>query len=306
MKIGVIGIGYWGKKVLGEYLALEKEKKIESVGICDANQSILKMYAGKVAMVSDNYKEFISSSEIDAVHICTNNATHYEIAKAAIEAGKHVLLEKPMTINANQAYNLVEMASHQGVALQVGHIFRFANVIRKTRELIETGYFGDIHYFTLRWTNLMNPIKDVDVLWDLLPHPIDILNFVTGEFPVKIGGIAGAYRRAEPNEIAFINMIFEKGFIAHIELSWLSPKRERIMRIIGSKRSAEIECVQQKMYIYEGNDNFFEMPIEDNNTIKEEQENFFEAIKSGRTMFNSHIVGARTVDIIEKTIQAVK
>jgi len=306
MNIGVIGIGYWGSKVLREYLNLVEEEKVDAVGICDVNQNVLKRYNDCVIKISKDYKKFLSSDDIDAIHICTNNDSHYEIARTAIEAGKHVLLEKPMTTNANQAYKLVEMASNRGIILQVGHIFRFANAIRKTKELVKKDYFGEIYYFTLRWTTLMTPIEGVDVIWDLLPHPIDILNFLTGEFPIKIDGVARSYRREKLNEMAIINMEYEKRFIANIELSWLSPKRRRSLEIIGSNRTGEIECVKQRIHIHEGIGNKFEIPVEKNNTIKEELENFLKAIKSGKAMYNAHIVGARAVDIIEKTINNIK
>lgn len=134
-------------------------------------------------------------------------------------------------------HNLVEIASENGLVLQVGYIFRFANVIRKVKELYEEGFFGDIRYFKLEWTSLITPIKDLDIIWDLLPHPLDIINFITGEWPSRFGVTGRAYRREELNEVAFIQADFNKKFFANIEISWLQPIRRRIMEIVGSKRS---------------------------------------------------------------------
>jgi len=303
MNIGVIGVGYWGSKVVREYLDLAKEGKIDGVGVCDVREEVLNAFRDNenIIKLSTDYKEFLKDDVIDAVHICTNNAFHYEVAKEALDDGKHVLLEKPMTTDSSKAYELVELSAHNGLILQVGHIFRFANVIRKARELVEDKYFGDIYYLTLKWTTLMQPIKGVDIIWDLLPHPLDIIHFLTGKWPSDWQVMARQYRREELSELALINLDY-KDFVATIELSWLTPERKRLMEIIGSDKMAKIECVKQKMHIFEGNEKQFDIEIEANNTIREEAINFIESIKYQRMPFNSHIIGAKNVDIVEKIV----
>jgi len=305
MNIGIIGVGYWGKKVVGEYIELAKEGKIEGVGICDVREEVLKEFEDRehVIKVSKDYREFLKGDDIDGVHICTNNASHYEIAKEALQNGKHVLLEKPMTTDANKAYELVEISAHTGLILQVGHIFRFANVIRKAKELVEKNYFGKIYYFTLKWTTLMNPINGVDIIWDLLPHPLDIVHFLTGKWPANWQVSAKFYRRKSLNEIAFINLDY-KDFVANIELSWVTPERKRLMEIVGSNRMAKVECVKQKILVFE-DDKRFDMEIEANNTIKGEAINFIESIKKGKLPFNSHIIGAKNVDVTERIMKSI-
>ena len=306
MNIGVIGVGYWGSKVVREYIDLAEEGKIEGVGVCDMRKEILEKYKENknIVKLSSDYREFLKEDTIDAVHICTNNAFHYEVAKEALENGKHVLLEKPMTTEANNAYELVELSAHNGLILQVGHIFRFANVIRKAKHLMDENYFGKIYYFTLKWTTLMQPIRGVDIIWDLLPHPLDIIHFLTSRWPSDWQVMARAYRREKPNEMTFINLDYGE-FTANIELSWLTAERKRLMEIVGSERMGKVECVKQKMHIFEGNEKEFDVEIEANNTIREEAINFIESIKNKKMPFNSHIIGAKNVDVIEKIMENI-
>ena len=302
MRVGVIGIGYWGQKVAREYISLLNENKIDSLSLCDADESKLTTFEGKAAIFT-NFEKFID--RVDAIHVCTNNSTHYEITKETLEQGKHVLVEKPMTPSHEEAYGLVEHASSNGCILQVGHIFRFANVIRKAKELYEDEYFGQPYYFNIQWSHKMQPIKGVDILWDLLPHPIDILDFITGDWPSEFTGIGRAFRRKQPNEMINIQGIYDNGLVANIHLSWLSPIRRRTIEIVGSECTASIECVEQVINLYE-DEKSKPLKIEPNNTIREEIMNFLKATETGKSNFNSAIVGARAVDIIEKAIESLK
>jgi len=303
MRVGVIGIGYWGKKVAREYIDLYEEGFIDSIALCDIDESKLEPFKEQVKTYS-KIDEFIRA--IDAVHICTNNQTHYDIAKAALMNETNVLVEKPMTMNHDQAYSLVEIASEHGLVLQVGHIFRFANVIRKVKELYKEGFFGDIRYVKLEWTSLMPPIKDLDIIWDLLPHPLDIINFVTGEWPTEFRVTGRAYRREKLSEVAFIQADYNNDFFANIAISWLQPIRRRTMEIVGSRRSAIVDCVGQELEVYEEGGSKNRIEVVPNNTIRDEAFNFLNAIKTGKNTFNSAIVGARCVEMIERAIERQK
>jgi len=303
MKLGVIGIGRWGRKVAREYIALMNEGIIDSVILCDIDSSRLRPFAD-VAITCNNIDEAIRKA--DGIHICTPNSTHYEIAKRALESRVHVLVEKPMTTDHNQAYELVEIAIANDLILQVGHIYRFANAIRKIRELYENNYFGKVYYFNLAWTHLMPYMEGVDVLWDLLPHPLDILNFITGKWPIEFVGVGKAFRRSELNEVASLQAIFDDGTFANIHLSWLSPIRRRILEIAGSKRTALVECVKQEIKIFEGDIREKLLDVEVNNTIRDEILNFIRAIETGKNNFNSSIIGARSVEMIERAINSLR
>lgn len=302
MRIGVIGIGYWGQKVAREYISLLNEGKLDSLSLCDVDESKLTTFKGEINTFT-NFDEFINS--VDAIHVCTNNSRHYEITRKALNQCKHVLVEKPMTLDPDEAYELVEHASSNGCILQVGHIYRFANVIRKVKELYGDEYLGKPYYFNIRWTHKMQPIKGIDILWDLLPHPIDILNFITGNWPLEFTGVGRVFRREKTNEMVNIQGIYDNSLVTNIHLSWLSPIRRRTIEIVGSERTALVECVKQEINIYEEG-KIEPLKLEANNTIRDEIVNFLNAIETGKSSFNSAIVGARAVDIIKKAIETLK
>jgi len=301
MRIGVIGLGRWGTKVAKEYISLLEEGIIDSIILCDTDNSRLKQFTNITTY--NKLKDVIE--KVDGIHICTSNDTHYEIAKEALNSGVNVLVEKPMTTNSNQAYELVETSIEKNLILQVGHIFRFANVIRKIKELYENKYFGDVYYFNLVWTHNMPYIEGVDILWDLLPHPLDILNFITKKWPTKFVGVGKAFRRNKLNEVVSLQALFDDSLFATIHLSWLNPIRRRILEIVGSDHVALADCVEQNAKIYEGSEEK-SLEIEPNNTIRDEILNFIKAIEKGTNNFNSCIVGARSVEIIEKAIASME
>lgn len=306
MNIGVIGIGSWGKRVVGEYHSLVKEGELTAVGICEKNPDLLKQAKDmNPSVVSTDYKEFLKHKDIDAVHICVPNEYHYEIAKYALQNGKHVLLEKPITQEARSAYELVEIASQEGLILQVGHIFRFAQVLRKTKELVDQDYFGQIYYMTLNWTTLMNYMEGIDIIWDLLPHPLDMIHFLTGKYPKTWHINAKPLRRKSLNELAVLSLEYDD-FFATIELSWVTAERKRLLQLIGSQRQAKVECVKQQLHIYEGNQKEFDIPVEKNNTIRDEALNFITSIQNKKMLYNAHIIGAQNVDIIEKILHSLQ
>jgi len=300
MKVGVVGLGYWGSKVVEEYVALRDDGEIAGVVACDADPS-------KLSAVDDVDARHESLDDalpaVEALHVCTNNATHYPIAEQALTAGKDVLVEKPLTTDRKRAYDLVELASESGGILQSGHIFRFANVVRRVRDLFDEGYFGDVYDVSLRWTHRMEPTEQTNVLWDLLPHPIDILNFVTDEWPDDVRGI-GANHRNGTLESAHAQFRLGEA-TATVQVSWVDYVRRRTLEIAGSERSARVECVDQTIEVFDG-DGRESIPVETNNTIRTEAENLVTAVRTRENTFNSAIVGARTVDAIQSIAESVE
>ena len=298
MRIGIVGIGHWGKKLIDEYSALKEEGIIEDVIACDIKKDALQSLPSNVTTI-DNYHKMISMDMVDAVHIASNNYTHYTFATEAIEHEKHVLLEKPMATSSKDAYHLVELSSRNGTILQVGHIFRFANVMRDLKRYITDKYFGDIRYISTRWTNLMPPIPSVDIVWDLLPHQIDIIHFLTDKYPSSFRRVSKSFRRDRLAEASIITLDYDD-FIAGIKLSWVTPKRSRHIEIVGSERMASVDAVGQKIHVISDDGNKYDLSVEVNNTIRSEILNFIESIKTGKMPFNSHIIGARNTEIVEK------
>jgi len=301
MRIGIIGIGRWGIKVVREYLELAKENIVESVTLFDLDSSKLMKFKDSAAICTD-FREF--TKQVDAVHICTPNTTHYEIARKMLDNDIHVLIEKPMSETSDQAFRLVELALSKNLVLQVGHIFRFANIVKKIRELHLHNEFRKIIYFNLAWTHSIPPIRGTDVIYDLLPHPLDILNFIIGDWPIEFNGV-GVTSRTNTIEACYLQAIYENGAIANIHLSWISPIRRRYIEVVGMNKTLIADCVKQEGTIYSENATR-KLDVEPNNTIREEILNFIKTIKDGKNEPNSGIVGIRSIEMVKKARDSVK
>jgi predicted dehydrogenase len=204
-----------------------------------------------------------------------------------------------MALEARQAWELVGIAKSAGLCLQVGHIFRFNNALKLVRDLVAHGYFGDVYYLKLQWTTLMDSPLNRDIIFDLGPHPVDILNYLLNKWPLKVACQARAYRRAELEELAYMTMEFDNHVIAHVELSWLQPGKIRDATLIGSQRSAVVDCVNQSIRICEnGGTEIFNLPVQSNNTILDETKNYAESIIGKVNHKNTGSSGARNVAIL--------
>ena len=305
LNVAVIGAGYWGKKIIEEYLELARSgSRVDLSMVCDLEDRNLK-HCSEVFHISESrltrdYGEALSSSDVDAVHICTPNETHHQICKEALNANKHVLLEKPMALHAKNAWELVGIAESKGLILQVGHIFRFNNALRMMRDLLAQDYLGDLYYLKLQWTTLMPSPLNRDIIFDLGPHPVDILNYLLRKWPVRVSCRGMACRRKLLEELAYITLEFEGRLMAHVELSWLQPGKVREVTIVGSERSASVDCLNQSIGVYENGDgDRFNLDVARNNTIFDEVSHFVESIRGNKNSNNLGSVGARTVAILE-------
>jgi predicted dehydrogenase len=311
VNVAVIGAGYWGKKVVKEYLQLARSNPEVNLSlVCDLADENLG-HCGQVLQLSPeklarDYKEVLSSTKVNAVHICTPNETHYPICKEALKANKHVLLEKPMALEARHAWELVGLAKSKNLCLQVGHIFRFNNALRLMRDLIVQEYLGQLYYLKLQWTTLMPSPLDRDIIFDLGPHPVDILNYLLNMWPRKVACKAKAYRRKLLEELAYMTMEFDEKLMAHVELSWLQPGKRREATIIGSERSAIVDCMNQSITIYENGEEGFSLNVDCNNTILDETAHFADCILGAENSKNGGSVGARNVEILEKAKRSLE
>ena len=298
MKLGIVGLGNWGRRVAEEAIILKNEGILEEVHLCDLDTSLLANYEN--LNTTTNYDELLE--KVDFVHICTNNSNHYSLGKKALKAGVHALIEKPLTSNLFDAYDLIESSDECGCVLQVGHIFRFANSVRKLKELYENNVFGEVIHINVDWTHYMQPMENTNVIWDLLPHPLDVLNYVTSQWPIDVKGFSKGTNSNRIDEMAILQLNYQSYLTANIHISWVNPIKRRRVEIIGSKKSAIVECVKQTIELYDKEGNVEKIEVEANNTIREELVNFIESVKTGKSFKNSAIIGLRTVDFIEKTI----
>jgi len=232
VRFGVIGYGYWGPNIVRNVSGLENG---DLVTICDQNPAALKragkLYPG-VTLASDA-REILTSPDIDAVAVVTPVWTHFELAKAALENGKHVFVEKPFTSTSQQAEELIELALKKNLQIMVDHTFLFSGAVKKIRDVVDKGTLGSLYYFDSTRVNLGLFQHDVSVVWDLAPHDLSIMDHILRVKPEAVV-TTGAKHVNDLADMAFITVYFPGNLIAHINVNWLSPVKVR-MTLIGGK-----------------------------------------------------------------------
>jgi UDP-N-acetylglucosamine 3-dehydrogenase len=307
IRIGVVGPGYWGSKVIREILEIGRSTgaiQLHSI-VGHSPESLAKVQKefGRSIPYAVDYEKLVSDPSLSGVRICTPNKTHFEIASRFLRHGKHVLVEKPLTLKSEEAYELVRLSVDNNCVLCVGNIHRFNNGVRELRRVIAEGMIGDPYYVSLRWTGFMNPQLQRDVITDLAPHPFDICNQVLEMWPEEISCEGRGYRTEENMEVAFITSRYKSGPIAHIEISWLDFDKRREITIIGSNGMAYLDCVSQKLFIEKPNGRR-EIRVLPSNTLASEIIHFADCIRNNResTPYVNHedgILGARIVSLLE-------
>ena len=304
--IAVIGAGYWGAKLVNEYLELSlKREDVRLRGIADKSLERLlcvgQRFSLPSSMLKKDYHEVLRDSRVDGVHIATPNETHYEIAAKAIAAGKNVLLEKPMCLTSSNAFKLARCAEKNNLVLLIGHIFRFSNAINKVKEMVETEEIGEIRCIELRWVTQMPPPPGRDIIFDLAPHPIDVLNHILEEWPERVYVEGRSYERKEDGleEIAFALLEFPENMIASVTLSWIhyGPK-ERTVAITSERSRVLTEAVEQTIKAYENN-RTRNIPVKRNNTIESEVSHFVNCVRKNDPPINSALTGIMNVRVLE-------
>jgi len=234
VRFGIIGYGYWGPNVVRN---LDQLDKADVLAICDvsaaARQRAQKAYA-HVEVTSDS-AALLSSTEIDAVAVVTPVWTHYELAKAALENGKHVFVEKPFTSNTAQAEELIELAAKKNLKIMVDHTFLFTGAVRKIRQLLDEDALGKLYYYDSTRVNLGLFQHDVNVIWDLAPHDLSIMDYLIQQHPEAIVATGQSHLNGF-EDVAFITIYFPDKVIAHINVNWLSPVKVRTTLIGGEKK----------------------------------------------------------------------
>lgn len=303
VRVGIIGAGYWGTKLVQEYLSSERSKgKLKLVKVCDSSLPALLACKKKFGIddnsLAQNVRDLIEAPEISAVHIASPNHTHYALAKMALEAGKDVLVEKPMTLDSREAYGLVDLAASKGRVLHVGHIFRFSSALREAHQILRSGGIGKIFYARVQWTDSCY-FPDRNIIFDLGPHPVDVLNLLLEAWPTQVSAFGRAYRNSRQHyEVAYGIAEFDDGVFAHIELSWLHPSKVREASIVGSDGTLVIDCLAQRVLLSNGNGTE-ELLISPSNTIESEIDRFADCVARRDISPTSGLIGARTVEVLE-------
>lgn len=306
INLALLGSGYWGSKLAEEYLQLQQDNRnFNFSGIVDPDKkrldAIRRKLGLKSSMLYDNVEKSLYSKVINAIHVAVPNEAHFNIANEALNHNKHVLLEKPMAMNSRDAFKLARTAEKNGKILLVGHIFRFNSALIKAKELLEQGVIGKINYLQLSWVDNLTPLPNRDIIFDLLPHPVDIINFLTDEWPSSIYVHSKSYARPaekEKEDVAFIIMEMPDGKSVQIALSWIQPGiKQRSVLITGSEGTIIIDTISQDLFICDSKGRR-EITVAKNNTMRSMLTHFVNCIIGNETPNNSSLVGAMTVGIL--------
>lgn len=252
IRIGVIGYGYWGPNLVRNF-ADQRDARVG--GVCDRRGERLgnveRRYPG--VTVTTDAAELIADPAIDAIAIATPVEQHYDLAMAALQQGKHVLVEKPITSTSEQAARLIDEAARRRLVLMVDHTFVYTAAVEKMHELTKAGELGDIYYYDSVRINLGLFQHDVNVLWDLAVHDLSIMDFVLGEEPVAVSATGLSHVPGRPQNIAYMTMFFSGALIGHVHVSWLAPVKVRRTLLGGSRRMVVFDDLEasEKIKVYD-------------------------------------------------------
>jgi len=324
VKFGVVGYGYWGPNVVRN---LDRMDEAEVVAVCDksatARRKVAKAYPD--ALVTGDPGELMISPEIDAIAVVTPVWTHYELAKAALQNGKHVFVEKPFTSNADQARELIELAARKNLKIMVDHTFLFTGAVQKIKQLLQDGALGKLYYYDSTRVNLGLFQHDVNVVWDLAPHDLSIIDHLIQKTPDAISATGQTHLNGH-EDVAFITLYFPDKVIAHINVNWLSPVKVRTTLIGGEKKMLvwnDLEA-DEKIKIYDKGVNvtsreglydllvhyrsgdMWSPQVEQGEALTRELAYFVECILTDKTPVNDGEAGLRVVKMLEAANASIR
>jgi len=290
MKIGIIGLGYWGPNLVRNFIA---QKNVEKVIACDQRLERLDFIKTKSpsVLVTESFQDLLKS-DIDAVVIATPVDSHYILSKQALEAGKHIWVEKPFTSTSQQGEDLLELAEKKNLKIFIDHTFIYTGAVRKMKEIVAKGELGKILHFDSVRINLGLFQKDINVIWDLAPHDLSIMNFVLSHLKptaVSANGIAN-YNGKE--NIAHISLYFEENCFAHFHVNWTSPVKIRRMIVGGDK----------KMLVFDDMENFEKIKVYDAGVDIKNTASIHEALVQYRLgdMYSPKVMQTEALDLAAK------
>ncbi|HZQ21100.1 MAG TPA: Gfo/Idh/MocA family oxidoreductase [Terriglobales bacterium] len=317
VKFGVIGYGYWGPNVVRNIDQLEET---DVVAVCDKSAAARKR-ASKLypqIEITDDPMEIVTSPDVDAVAVVTPVWTHYELAKAALQNGKHIFVEKPFTSNVAQAEELIDLAASKNLKIMVDHTFLFTGAVRKIKQLLDDGALGKLLYYDSTRVNLGLFQHDVNVIWDLAPHDLSIMDYLIQEEPEAVVATGQSHLNGH-EDVAFMTVYFPDKIIAHFNVNWLSPVKVRTTLIGGEKKMVvwnDLEA-DEKIKIYDKGVNvtnqegvynllvnyrsgdMWAPKIEQGEALHRELSYFVECIRNDKTPMNDGIAGLRVVRMLE-------
>jgi predicted dehydrogenase len=324
--VAIIGCGYWG----GNYVRVFSElPESRVVAICDSHLERLQEMGRRFpqAILTNTVEETTQLAEVDAVVVCTGATTHYDIAQRCLTAGKHVLVEKPLTTSITDGEELIALAEERGVTLMVGHTFLYNAGVKKVKEYLDQDDMGHIYYLYARRTNL-GPIRhDINALWDLAPHDISIFNYLLGQTPEWVSAVGAKVLRNGREDVGFITLGYASGVIGNIHISWADPNKVRELVVVGSNKRivfddtkvfervkvyekgvilAEPEATTYCEYHFLMRDGDIISPrIEVSEPLKNQCSHFLSCVRQGQRPFTDGFAGLAVVRVMEAVDRSI-
>lgn len=325
VNVAIIGYGYWGPNLVRNFSSIGVAKVKKVVDLRDERLAVVaKAYPG--VEVSKDIDALWTDSSIDAVVIATPVFTHFDLAKKALQHGKHVLIEKPMTDTVAHAEELIELAQKNQKVLMVDHTFLYTAAVQKMKSLIEKGDIGAVKYFDSTRINLGLIQQDVNVLWDLAPHDISILDYLVTDVPYSVQATGVSHIHNGIENIAYLTVNYQSDIIAHFSCSWSSPVKLRTMLVGGDKKMIVFNDMEptEKIKIYDTAHNVssdeekqrilvdyrvgdvFIPKLANMEALSGMAKDFVEAINTGKTPLSSSKSGLNTIKILEASQTSIK
>jgi predicted dehydrogenase len=323
IRMGVVGYGYWGPNIVRNF---HRQERSRVVAICDKSPKSLNRarQAYPEIRAIDECNDILTATDIDAIAIVTPVWTHYELAKIALENGKHVFVEKPFTCTTAQAEELIELADRKNLKIMVDHTFLFTGAVKRIKELIDNGTLGDLYYYDSTRVNLGLFQHDVNVLWDLAPHDLSIMDYLIKDKPDAVVATGERHLNGVA-DIAFLTLYYPNNMIGHINVNWLSPVKVRTTLIGGEKKMLvwnDLEA-DEKLKIYDkgvqmSGDGVYQLlvsyrsgdmwapRVEQVEALKLEAAYFVDCILNNKRPFNDGAAGLHVVQMLEAADQSLQ
>lgn len=330
LNIGVIGYGYWGPNVARNFHAVAGANLVAVSDISEKRLGLAQNQFPFIKVMKDPL-DLIRSKDVDALAIVTPVFAHFEMAKEALLAGKHIFVEKPFTATSDQARELIDLAARKGLKIMVDHTFLFTGAVRKIKDVIDSGELGKLLFYDSVRVNLGLFQHDINVIWDLAPHDLSIMTHVIDKKPVALAAHGSAHFEGRYEDIAYVNVEFEgNGFMAHFHVNWLSPVKIRQTLISGDKKMLVWDDLNpdEKVKIYDrgvdvksangGKDGIHELlvsyrsgdvhipKLEGTEALKAEAQYFVECVEKSQEPFNNGQAGLQVVRLLEAADESIK
>jgi predicted dehydrogenase len=326
IRVGVIGYGYWGPNLVRNFMDAPRSTV---VAVCDFRPERLSQLQKRYPSIRtlSDYKELFADSQIDAIAIATPVSSHFDLAMACLQAGKHVLVEKPLASNSEQATRLIEEADRRQLVLMVDHTFVYTGAVRKIHDLITSNALGEIYYYDAVRVNLGLFQHDVNVIWDLAIHDLSIMDYVLPYRPVAVSATGISNIPGQPENVAYITLFFTNNLIAHVHVNWLTPVKVRHTLIGGSEKmilyddlepSEKVKIYDKGVSLSQNGDAVYEMLVsyrsgdmlaprlDTAEALQREAVHFIDCIEKGTGPESDGQAGLRLVQIIEAAERSLR